>query len=129
MAKKLEVKKDYEKGVITFITPEGELQAKLEDFPQDILARLALYGLGVKISRAVAGKGESEVRGIVETNLETLKQGKWATAPQGFGKEALKQVILDTLKSLPPEQRQATIQALKSAGTWDKAGLKEEDLL
>ena len=124
----VQLKKSYEEGKVS-IFENGDLKAdvRLSDLSEDIVKRLAVYGLYVKLSRATAGKPEEEKLDAILSTAENLLQGKWASpTARPMSK---KDILLNMLKDTDQSIRFQFAQALKTTGQLQKVDLTVEELV
>jgi len=76
----VKLQKDYSEGKVVILQDDqAQAEVRLDDLSPEIVKRLAVYGLYVKLSRATAGKPKEEWLDRVLEVAELLKEGKWSS--------------------------------------------------
>lgn len=72
---------------VAFNFSDGEtFEAKLADFPNELIGRLAVEGLSQKLGDSYSGMEDpAEARAVVERLYEALKQGNWSVRGESTG--------------------------------------------
>ncbi len=108
----------------------GSIKVSLGDLNNEIIKKLALYGLGVKCQRATAGIGKDLKKSYeaVSKLVNNLKEGKWSAPIERTSKRDIqRQFIISQLKSSDPKTRESLLKAFEATGLLKKLDIKPED--
>ena len=83
---------------ITFTFADGRsFEARLENYSNDIVDRLALHGMAQKLGDSCAGKDDSEWLATIEALDKQLRNGDWGAERTGVALEAKLDEAMDRL--------------------------------
>ena len=128
-AKRISMKRDYEKNTVIFTFPNGKVVfLGCGELKPEIKDKLCLYGLGVKLQRSYAGADNFDIAYETLTKqVQALKDGQWAQQ-RTSSKENKKAAVLEIIKEAQGDLRAKVIEMFKASGTFNKLNITDEDL-
>ncbi len=127
----MKLNKNYDELTATMEFGEaGSIEVSLGDLNEEIVKKLALYGLGVKCQRATAGIGKDDAKSYeaVSKLVNNLKEGKWSSPVERTSKKEIqRQFIISQLRAAGSKTRDALIKSLEATGVLKKLDIKPED--
>ncbi len=98
MARIMKKNVNAEEMSITFTFADGRsFVAKLENYSNDIVDRLALHGMAQKLGDSCAGKDDSEWLATIEALDAQLRKGDWGAERTGVALEAKRDEAMERL--------------------------------
>ena len=98
MARIMKKNVNAEEMSITFTFADGRsFVAKLENYSNDIIDRLALHGMAQKLGDSCAGKDDSEWLATIEALDKQLRNGDWGAERTGVALEAKRDEAMERL--------------------------------
>jgi hypothetical protein len=94
----------------------GPTEYSLAELNEDIIDALALHGLSQKLGDSAAGKDGQEALSSIAETWDNLKEGKFKGERAAGERMPTKKSMLAALEALPPEEQEASREALESLG-------------
>lgn len=94
---------------------QGEMTFLMSDLPEDIVTKLAPFGLGHKLGDAAAGCSGIEAEAAVQKVWEGLTKGEWTTR-QPAAPKIDRKVVLERMNGMSPEDQEKAKALLASLG-------------
>lgn len=93
----------------------GEMTFLMSELPEDIVTKLAPFGLGHKLGDAAAGTSGIEAEAAVQKVWEGLTKGEWTTR-QPAAPKIDRKVVLERMNSMSQEDQEKARALLASLG-------------